>query len=85
MGEIRKNRFIYHHYFVSAYGRYFKNKLNLSITDPRVEKYLKGYEIKDESINNGYGVLLIDGYPLGLFKASSGVLKNHYPKGLRNF
>ena len=85
LGEIRKNRFIYHHYFVSAYGRYFKNKLNLSISDPRVENYLKGYEIKDESINNGYGVLLIDGYPLGLFKASSGVLKNHYPKGLRNF
>ena len=84
LGELRKNRFIYHHYFATAYGKYFKNNLNLKLDDDRVQKYLKGYEIEDDSVKDGYGVILVDGYPLGLFKASSGKLKNHYPQGLRN-
>ena len=83
LGEIKNDRFIYHHNFVTAYGNYFKNKLNLSLNDPRLNKYLHGYEIVDDSVKNGYGVILIDGYPLGLFKATNGILKNHYPSGLR--
>lgn len=83
LGEIRKNRFIYHHYFASAYGKYFINKLNLTTSDERLDKYLKGYEIEDKMIKNGWGVILVDNYPLGLFKATNGVLKNHYPQGLR--
>jgi len=83
LGEITNGRFIYHHNFVTAYGGYFKNKLNLSLNDPRLDKYLRGYEIEDSSVLNGYGVILVDSYPLGLFKASDGKVKNHYPKGLR--
>ena len=83
LGEIVNNRFIYHHNFVTAYGQYFKNSLNLHLDDPRLNKYLHGYEIEDDKVLDGYGVILVNGYPLGLFKASNGVLKNHYPKGLR--
>lgn len=83
LGEVKNNRFIYHHYFVTAYGKYFQNKLDLDLNDPRLIMYLKGYEITDETVNNGYGVICVCGYPLGLFKASNGILKNHYPKGLR--
>lgn len=83
LGELINNRFIYHHNFVTAYGLNFKNKLNLELNDPRIKKYLHGEEIKDDSVSNGYGVILVDNYPLGLFKASNGTLKNHYPKGLR--
>ena len=83
LGELRKNRFIYHHYFATAYGKYFNTRLNLTLDDNRIEKYLEGYEIEDENVKDGYGVLLVDGYPLGLFKASSHRLKNHYPQGLR--
>ncbi len=83
LGEITNNRFIYHHNFITAYGKYFKNKLNLSLDDSRLDKYLHGYEIEDKSVIDGYGVILVNGYPLGLFKASNGILKNHYPKGLR--
>ena len=83
LGEVKNNRFIYHHYFVTAYGKYFQNKLDLNLNDPRLIMYLKGYEITDETVNNGYGVICVCGYPLGLFKASNGILKNHYPKGLR--
>lgn len=83
LGEIKKDRFIYHHNFVTAYGMHFKNKLNLSLEDSRLIKYLHGYEIEDEKVQNGYGVILVNNYPLGLFKASNGILKNHYPSGLR--
>ena len=83
LGELKNNRFIYHHNFVTAFGSYFKNKLNLKLNDERLIKYLKGYEIKDDTVQNGFGVILVDNYPLGLFKATNGTLKNHYPKGLR--
>lgn len=83
LGELKNGRFIYHHNFATAFGLYFKNKLNLTLTDERLIKYLKGYEIMDAKVLDGYGVILVDGYPLGLFKASNGILKNHYPSGLR--
>ena len=83
LGELVNNRFIYHHNIVTAYGNNFKNKLNLTLEDPRLNKYLHGEEISDPTVANGYGVILVNNYPLGLFKASNGTLKNHYPKGLR--
>lgn len=83
LGEIKGDRFIYHHNFATAYGALFKNKLNLSLDDSRLDKYLHGYEIEDDSVSNGYGIILVNNYPLGLFKASNGRLKNHYPSGLR--
>ena len=49
----------------------------------RVLKYLRGEEIEADVLN-GYGVLMVNGYPLGGYKAVNGKLKNHYPKGLRN-
>lgn len=82
MGEIEKERFIPHHQFVKAYGIDFINKLSLSFDDNRTICYLKGEEIEGD-VEDGYGVLMVDGYPLGLFKAKNKKLKNHYPKGLR--
>lgn len=82
MGEIENNRFIPHHQFVKAYGEYFKNACDLKWKDPRIISYLKGEEIEAD-VKDGYGVILVDGYPLGLFKAKNHRLKNHYPKGLR--
>lgn len=81
MGEINKNRFIPHHQFIKAYGTDFKNQCNLAINDIRIIAYLKGEEIKAK-VEDGYGVILVDEYPLGLFKAKNQTLKNHYPKGL---
>ncbi len=82
MGEIEKERFIPHHQFVKAYGEDFMNCCNLKLGDKRILSYLKGEEIAFD-VQNGYGVILVDGYPLGLFKSKDGRLKNHYPKGLR--
>ena len=83
IGEIDK-RFIPNHHFFKVFGKYFKNKLELTLDDINVVKYLRGEQL-DIELPKGYGVILIDGLSLGGFKSSDGVLKNLYPKGLRNF
>lgn len=84
LGEVIKNRFEPYHHLFKALGNYFNNILELDINDPKVVKYLRGEEIQAR-IPNGYGVIKIDSLILGGFKASNSNLKNHYPKGLRNF
>ena len=83
VGEIDK-RFIPNHHFFKVFGKYFKNKLELKLDDPNVLKYLRGEQL-DIDMPKGYGVIVINGLNLGGFKSSDGVLKNLYPKGLRNF
>lgn len=80
IGEIVKSRFEPNHNFITCFGNLFKQYLELD--EAEVEKYLKG-----ETLNcpmQGYVVLKYKGVALGLGKVSSGELKNHYPKGLRN-
>lgn len=83
IGEIDK-RFIPNHHFFKVFGKCFKNILELKLDDPNVLKYLRGEQL-DIEMPKGYGVIMIDGLSLGGFKSSDGVLKNLYPKGLRNF
>lgn len=82
VGDYSYNKFVIHHQFVKAYGHLFYNTYNLNVNDKEVIRYLKGEEIKG-IVKDGYGVLLVDNYPLGLYKASQNRLKNYYPKGLR--
>ncbi len=52
----------------------------------QAERYLKGETLSiPEEVSNLKGWVLVtcDGYSLGFGKADRGVLKNHYPKGLR--
>lgn len=81
VGEIVKGRLVPHHQFFSAYGERFIRKVELSETE--AQKYLLG-ETVNADIPDGWGVVTVGGIPLGGFKAVSGCLKNHYPKGLRN-
>ena len=46
-------------------------------------RFLKGETLPCPQTLRGWALVLADGYPLGWGKASGGVLKNHYPKGLR--
>ena len=82
IGEIKKGNFFPHHQLFSAYGKYFKRKVDLKKNDRRVEQYLHGEEI-DTDEKNGWCALLYEGIPLGGGKISGGKVKNHYPKGLR--
>lgn len=84
LGEIKGENFFPSHHFFSAYGRLFKRKEELSRHDVRAEKYLRGEEIDAKSFTDGgWCAIIYEGAALGGGKASSGKIKNHYPKGLR--
>ena len=53
-----------------------------------VIRYLKGETLSaggllSEGIGKGWGLVLTDGFSLGWCKMAGGMIKNHYPKGLR--
>lgn len=54
----------------------------LPLSAEEAERYLRG-ETLPCGQENGWCAVGYGGYPLGLGKAVNGVLKNHYPKGLR--
>ncbi len=82
IGEIKKNYILPHHQFFMALGNSFKRKIELSVSDERLAKYLHGEEIEVEC-DNGWAAVLVDGVALGGAKVVGGIAKNHYPKGLR--
>lgn len=86
IGTLVKGRIVPHHQLFSAYGKDFRRTLSLSHDDVRVAKYLRGEEIEAPELatTNGYTAVLYEGATLGGGKAVGGMLKNHYPKGLRN-
>ena len=59
----------------------FENVVELD--DAEVVKYLRGEVIKKELSFSGYCKVTYKNLGLGLAKYVNGVLKNHYPKGLR--
>ncbi len=90
VGEVVKGRLVPHHQLFSAYGPLFARRLELAYDDPDVLLYLRGFEIPEgdrlafEGKAEGWTAVLIGGVALGGCKISSGICKNHYPKGLRN-
>ena len=54
------------------------------LTRQEAENYLRGETLNAECAN-GWCVVCVENFPLGLGKAVSGVVKNHYPKGLRMY
>lgn len=47
------------------------------------QQYLRGMTLECAQTQNGWTLVTYQGQPLGWGKASRGVIKNHYPKGLR--
>ncbi|MGN1116587.1 MAG: RsmF rRNA methyltransferase first C-terminal domain-containing protein [Candidatus Ornithomonoglobus sp.] len=82
LGEIKRNRFEPSHALSHAFpADSYKNTLRLDCDSPEIKKYMHG-ETVDCGLN-GWCVVCADGYGIGWGKASGGILKNHYPKGLR--
>ena len=82
LGEIQKNRFEPHHQFFKCFGKNFKNILELHDGDERIKKYLHGETI-EENLPNGWCAVFYENLVLGGGKSVDGIIKNHYPKGLR--
>lgn len=84
VGNIKKNYFEpAHSLFTTAEFKNIRRVLDLKLTDPRVQKFLKGEEIPVDNDVKGYTAVCVEGITLGFGKASGGQLKNKYPKGLR--
>ena len=82
LGEIRKGRFVPSHHLCMALKK-GEFKRTISLTDEEVSLYTKGEAIARHS-EKGYGAMLYhDTYPIGWYKLSDNVAKNHYPKHLR--
>ena len=60
----------------------FENVVELN--DEDANSYLRGEVIRMELPFKGYCKVSYKNLGLGLAKYSNGMLKNHYPKGLRN-
>lgn len=83
-GTVKKSYFEPHHaLFMASNKDNIRQVVNLSVDDPRVKKFLHGEEIQVESNIKGYTAVCVEGIVTGFGKASNGMLKNKYPKGLR--
>ena len=83
LGQIKKQRFEPSHSLALALKKeQAKYVVNFSSEDPHVLKYLRGETIPLTG-NNQYTLITVDGFSLGWAKHVDGVLKNHFPKGLR--
>lgn len=81
LGEIQKERFTPSHALCVA-GREtpFVHRAELSFSDAM--RFLRG-ETLPIAAEKGFGAATYRGFAIGFFKSSDGMLKNHYPKGLR--
>lgn len=83
LGTILKNRFEPGHALSHVVSENdVKNACILSLDSDEIIKYLNG-ETFNFDMNNGWCVVFSDKYPLGWGKMTNGIVKNHYPKGLR--
>lgn len=83
IGEIRGKNLFPSHQFFTVYGNLFKRRVTLTDAQ-RIQAYLRGEEIPDISDTGiGYCAVCYHGFTLGGGKISGGMIKNHYPKGLR--
>lgn len=85
LGECKKKRFEPSQAFAMTLKEEdFKNTLNLSVSDERVMRYLRGETIEvKEKRKKGYCLILVEGFPLGWGKYSDHKIKNKYLPGWR--
>ena len=84
LGEIRQGVLHPSHHFVKTYGELFKRRERLDMGDERLSAFIGGEVIEAKGCEGkGYVAVFFGEAPLGLGKLSSGMIKNHYPKGLR--
>ena len=80
LGEFDGKLFKPAHALVMAYGASARRKVKLSREESL--KFLRGEPIEAD-IKNGWAVVCVEEFPIGLGKAVNGTVKNHLPKGLR--
>ncbi len=85
LGTIKKDRFEPSHALALALRPADAgNVVDFSSDSPEIRQYLNGQTIRcGDKSGKGWTLITVDGYSIGWAKLAGGMLKNHYPKGLR--
>ena len=83
LGELKKNRFEPSHALALALPpEYAMHVWNLDSSDPLAAAWLKGQTFPAEG-EKGWYLVCVEGFSIGWGKLAGGIMKNHYPIGLR--
>jgi len=83
LGELKKNRFEPSHALALAMApEKAMHMRNLDSRSREITAYLNGETIPTEG-EKGWYLICVDGFTIGWGKLAGGVMKNHYPRGLR--
>lgn len=83
LGTVKKNRFEPSHGWSHALKKEdVKRCLDFPLDSQEIRKYLKGESFYVDA-EDGWALITVNGFSLGWAKVVDGILKNHYPKGLR--
>ncbi|MBP5221562.1 MAG: RsmB/NOP family class I SAM-dependent RNA methyltransferase [Lachnospiraceae bacterium] len=83
LGECRKNRFEPSHALALALGpKDVRHVFSMHTSEYLPAAYLNGQTFPAEG-EKGWYLICVDGISLGWGKLAGGIMKNHYPKGLR--
>lgn len=83
LGTLKKNRFEPSHALALAIcPSEVLHRYDLSVEDGSAAAFISGQTFPVEG-EKGWYLITVDGYSLGWGKAAGGIMKNHYPKGLR--
>ena len=80
LGTSKKNRFEPSHGLALALQA---SQVRSCFETDEPERYLRGETLSCGAPYEGWTLVTCQGFPMGWGKASRGVMKNHYPKGLR--
>lgn len=58
-------------------------KVSVALSDTDADRYIEGNTLTCDPSVKGWVLLTVRGFSLSFGKASGGIIKNHYPKGLR--
>lgn len=84
LGTFKKNRFEPSHALALALCKeQVRRYVDLSAKSEETVKFLNGQTLTLKDGEKGWCLVCVEGYSLGWGKFSGGILKNHYPKGLR--
>lgn len=83
LGECRKNRFIPSHSLALSLNKGDSlRSYDYKVDSEEIKAYINGQTLTGNN-QKGYGLILVDGYPLSFYKESNNQIKNLFPKGLR--
>ena len=84
LGEVKNGRFEPSHSLAMRTKKQdCLNVVDLTADSEDLKKYFRGETLECQG-DNGWCLVCVEGYSVGLGKIVNGTMKNHYPKGLRN-